>query len=229
MRNLILCLAAPLVAQVPAGFTPLLKGPNPVAAFHVSEVNHHGNTKAWKLEQPKGAPAVLTVTQEPAGNGGILLTNKSYKNFEVYVEIKPDFGCDGGLFLRSTEKGEAYQVLLDYLEGGNVSGIYGEKLEALNKEEPSEGRIDKDWRRNWKEDDWNSIRARIEGAVPHIQVWMNGVKVTDWTAKANYLPGGATSGMIALQAHRSVPGSKNERWKAGGFHRYRNLAVKELP
>ena len=42
---------------------------------------------------------------------------------EITLEINPDWGCDGGLFLRSTEKGEAYQVLLDYLEGGIIGGI----------------------------------------------------------------------------------------------------------
>ena len=31
------------------------------------------------------------------------------------MEVKPDWGCDSGLFLRSSESGEAYQVTLDYL------------------------------------------------------------------------------------------------------------------
>ena len=46
----------------------------------------------------------------------------------------PDYllvGCDGGLFLRSNEKGQAYQVMLDYLEGGSVGGVYGERLEVF--------------------------------------------------------------------------------------------------
>ena len=52
---------------------------------------------------------------EPHGKGDIVVSDKKYKNVEVYMEVKPDWGCDGGLFLRSTEAGEAYQVTLDYL------------------------------------------------------------------------------------------------------------------
>ena len=71
---------------------------------------------------------ILLGTQDPPGKGGILLTDKKYKNVEVFLEVKPDWGCDGGLFLRSSEAGEAYQVMLDYLPGGNMGGVYGERL-----------------------------------------------------------------------------------------------------
>ena len=141
----------------------------------------------------------------------------------VLLDVKPDFGCDGGLFLRSTEKGEAYQVMIDYLEGGSVGGTYGEKLEGV-KGDPA-----KDWAKYWKKDDWNNIRARIEGDVPHIQVWMNGNKLTDWTDTSNHLVGGATEGMIAVQVHRDSPDAKSHRWIPGGYHHFRNIAIKELP
>lgn len=44
------------------------------------------------------------------------------------MEVMPDWGCDGGLFLRSGEDGSAYQVMLDYLPGGNMGGVIGERL-----------------------------------------------------------------------------------------------------
>ena len=47
------------------------------------------------------------------------------------MEVKPDWGCDSGLFLRSSEAGEAYQVTLDYLPGGSMGGIYGERLTGV--------------------------------------------------------------------------------------------------
>ena len=74
---------------------------------------------------------LIVGTQNPRGKGGILLTDKKYKNFEVYIEVKPDWGCDSGLFLRSSEAGEAYQVTLDYLPGGGMGGIYGERLKGV--------------------------------------------------------------------------------------------------
>ena len=205
-------------AEIPKGFKKIFNGKDRTG-WHISEVNHHGNTKAWSVKD-----GVLMVTQEPAGNGGILLTDKKYKNFEISLEIKPDWACDGGLFLRSNEKGEAYQVMLDYLEGGIVGGIYGEGLKDVKADNDKA----REYRKYWKKDDWNHIRARIEGDVPHIQVWMNGEKLVDWTDAANHLTDGATEGMIAVQAHRSDPKAANSRWKVGGFHRYRNIAVKEL-
>lgn len=216
-------IAAALTAQpLPPGFQSIFNGKD-LSGWHISEVNHHGNTKAWTVNN-----GTLMVTQDPPGNGGILLTDRMYRNFEVSLEINPDFGCDGGLFLRSTEKGEAYQVMIDYLEGGVVGGIYGERLQGLDRDTGTGGRINRDWQTYWKKGTWNHLRARIEGDVPHIQVWLNGTRIVDWTDSANHSTGGATSGMIAVQAHRSDPKAKNPRWVAGGFHRFRNISVKEL-
>ncbi len=203
-------------AQIPPGLVSIFNGKD-LTGWHVSEVNHHGNTKGWTVRD-----GVLMGTQKPYGNGGILLTDKKYRNFEVTLEANPDWGCDGGLFLRSNEKGEAYQVMIDYLEGGSVGGVYGEGLKDV-KGDPAKG-----WQQYWKKGEWNQIRARIEGDIPHIQVWMNGHQITDWTDTANHLPGGAVDGMIAVQVHMTTPGAKNGRWIPEGFHRFRNIAVKEL-
>ena len=191
-------------------FVPLFNGSD-LAGWHISEVNHHGKTQGWTV-----ADGAITGTQDKPGHGGILLTARKYKNFEVSLEINPDFGCDSGLFLRASEKGEAYQVLLDYLDGGVVGGVYGEKLEGVKGFAPN-------WQEWFKRGEWNQLRARIEGDTPRIQTWLNGMKLTDWTDTANHLPGGATTGMIAVQVHGG------NRWVPGGKHRFRNIAVRELP
>ena len=214
--SLILTAFPLLAADVPAGFTPIFNGKD-TTGWHISQVNHHGNTQAWTVKD-----GVLTVTQDKPGNGGILLTGKRYKNFEVSLEINPDFGCDGGLFLRSNEKGQGYQVMIDYLERGMVGGIYGEGLKGVRADNSKA----REWQQHWKKGAWNHLRARIEGDVPHIQVWLNGVQIVDWQADANHLIDGATDGMIAVQAHFS--NEKTPRWVQGGFHRFRNIAVKEL-
>jgi hypothetical protein len=59
--------------------------------------------------------------------------------------------------------------------------------------------------------------------VPHITVWINGTKITDYTDTANHLIGGAVDGEIALQVHGGKP-----RWALGAHHRFRNIAIKEL-
>ncbi|MEZ5398402.1 MAG: DUF1080 domain-containing protein [Bryobacteraceae bacterium] len=220
MRHLlVLAAAATLAAAVPAGFRAMFNGKD-LSGWHISEVNHHGNNKAWSLKD-----GVILVTQDKPGNGGILLTDRKYRNFEISLEINPTWGCDGGLFLRSSEKGEAYQVMIDFLEGGVVGGIYGERLQDVKADNSKAA----NWKRYWKENQWNLLRARIEGDVPHIQVWLNGEQLVDWTDAANHAAGGATEGMIALQTHRSNPEGKNQRWVPGGYHRFRNVAIKELP
>jgi hypothetical protein len=208
-----------LLAAVSAGFAPLFSGKD-LSGWHISQVNHHGNSQGWTVKD-----GVLLATQDRPGNGGILLTDRKYRDFEVSLEINPDWGCDGGLFLRSNEKGNAYQVMIDYLEGGSVGGIYGEGLQGVTG--GTGERVNRDWAKHWKKGEWNTLRARIEGDVPHIRVWLNEVPLVDWTDTANHAADGATDGMIALQMHFS--NQQTPRWKEGGFHRYRNVAVKELP
>jgi hypothetical protein len=217
------CVALLAVAAlgVPSGYRKIFNG-HDLTGWHISQTNHHGNTRAWNVKN-----GVLMGTQDPIGNGGILLTDRKYHNFEISLEVQPDWGCDGGLFLRSTESGEAYQVMLDYLEGGSIGGIYGEGLKGVDG--GTGQRVNPEWNKYWRRGDWNQIRARIEGEVPHIQVWLNGTQLVDWTDSANHLPNGATEGFIAVQVHRTSPDWKQQRWVPGGYHRFRNIAVKQLP
>jgi len=203
-------LALLLALAIPVGFAPIFNGRD-LSGWHIGQTNHHGKTKSWRVEN-----GVIVGSQNPVGEGGILLTNQKYQDFEVYLEINPDFGCDGGLFLRSSEAGEAYQVMIDYLDGGSVGGIYGEGLTGVT------GTASESWTQHWRKGEWNSLRVRIEGGVPHITVWLNGAKITDWKDTANHAANEATEGMIALQVH----GGK--RWAPNGQHRFRNIAVRRL-
>ncbi len=87
-------------SRIPSGFTPIFNGVD-LTGWHISQVNHHGNSRGWTVEN-----GILLATQDKPGNGGILLTDRKYRNFEVSLEVNPDWGCDGGLFLRSTERGK---------------------------------------------------------------------------------------------------------------------------
>ena len=193
-----------------SGFTSIFNGKD-LSGWHISKTSHHGQTQGWTVENGE-----IKGTQDRPGNGGILVSDKKYKNFEISLDVRPEAGCDGGLFLRSTEKGEAYQVMLDYLDGGNVGGIYGEGIKGVKGVQPN-------WRKDWKGTGWNHLRARIEGDVPRIQVWLNGERIVDWKDTENHLPGGASEGHIALQVHGG------NRWIPGSKHRFRNIEVRELP
>lgn len=207
---LVLLSSRPLTAQVPDGFRSIFNGSN-LAGWHMSLSNHHGDTKEWRVYD-----GAIVGKQDRDGNGGVLLSDETFSDFEVHVEVKPDFGCDGGLYLRSSESGQAYQVMLDYLDGGNVGGIFGERLDGVEMTEA------KTWQDAWKTDDWNVIRARIRGMVPQIEVWLNGAQMVDFRDTANHLPNGAIAGSVALQVHGG------DRCRPGLEHRFRNLAVRTL-
>jgi hypothetical protein len=217
--------------KVPIGFTPIFNGKD-LTGWHISKTNHHGVTPDYHVMHG----SILVGTQNPLGRGGILLSDKKYKNVEVYMEVKPDYGCDSGLFLHTDEAGGGYQVMLDYLPEGNMaSGIYGERLTGVQMNGPSWGRLSPEvrqeiltkrmdaWQRVWKREQWNSVRARIEGNPPRITTWLNDEMLFQGTDTANHATGGALDGFIAIQIHGA------ERWRAGGFWRWRVIAVKELP
>jgi hypothetical protein len=133
-------------------------------------------------------------------------------------------------------------MTLDYLPGGGIGGIYGERLTGVTdaagrgaaaaatltpeqRAEQARARAAV-WQKAWKREAWNTIRARIEGDVPHITVWINDQLITDFT-DTNHAANNATDGMIAIQMHFSD--EKTPRLVDGGFWRWRVIAVKELP
>src|SRR5687767_1782934 len=84
-------------AQIPEGFIPLFNGRD-LSGWHISRTTHQGTTPDFKFRK-----GVLIGKQHPYGQGGVLLTNNKYQSFELYVEVKIDSFCNGGIFLRSTE------------------------------------------------------------------------------------------------------------------------------
>ena len=91
------------------GFTPIFDGKT-LKGWHVSTNGHSrvsGGKSGGKWEVKDGA---ITGTQDPPKNGGLLLTDELFGEFEVVLEMNNDFGPDSGLFLRSTEDGKCYQA-----------------------------------------------------------------------------------------------------------------------
>src|SRR4051794_7849143 len=102
------------VGTIPAGFTRIFDAKT-TAGWHWSRTVHHGTTSIAKVED-----GALVLQPYPFGQGGLLLTDKSYRDFELYLEMKPDPNYNSGIFLRSTEGGSAYQIELQV--PGNSTG-----------------------------------------------------------------------------------------------------------
>ena len=86
-----------------------------------SRITHQGSTPDVRVED-----GVLVLRQQPYGQGGLLLTDRRYRNFELYLEAKPDWGCNGGIVFRSSEGGSAYQIELD--QGNGTGNLFGDML-----------------------------------------------------------------------------------------------------
>ena len=218
------------------GFVPLFDGKT-LKGWTVSAKTGHSRTTKnksggkWVVED-----GAIIGSQDVPGNGGIIITEKEYTDFEVALEMKNDFGPDSGLFLRSNDRGQAYQAMIDYHADGNLMGIYGEGIGGFRSsnykfdkkvtdiiEEKNATPLPvspKDWPTFWKHGEWNELRARVVGNPPTITTWIRGVKFAEWTdeRKTGNIP---TKGGIALQVHGGGDYTKQ-------FVRYRNVRVKEL-
>ena len=183
----------------------------------------------WVVED-----GAIVGSQDIPGNGGLLLTEKEFGDFEVVLEMNNDFGPDSGLFLRSTEDGKAYQAMIDYHGRGNLMGIYGEGLGGFGSSnfrfDGSPDRIQlrehqvalpilpEAWKYFWRHGQWNELRARIVHNPPSITTWINGVKIMEWSDTERRLP---NQGRIGLQVHGGGDLTRQ-------FVRYRNIRVKPL-
>ena len=123
-------------SQVPPGFKTLFNGKD-LKQWHTSRTSHQGTVADFYVED-----GAITLKQRPYGQGGVLLTNKKFRDFELYVEVKIDSFCNGGIFLRSTESGQAYQIELS-MPGGTGS-LFGEAMQISKAAEAKE--IAKVWK-----------------------------------------------------------------------------------
>jgi hypothetical protein len=223
--------------NVPDGFTPIFNGRD-LAGWHTSKEARHGVTPDFHVLH-----GMIVGTQHPVGSGGLLITDRKYRSFELYFEAKPDWGCDSGIFFRTSETGVAYQITMDYLPGGSMGRMIGEggiqvgpggrgrgaapaagaPAAAPPPPPATPGESNDAGMKAWKPFDWNTVRVRVEGDTPHATVWINGAQVSDATDTGNHALDGMIDGPIALQIHGGPV-----RWQPGGFWRWRNIGIREL-
>ena len=173
----------------------------------------HGTGGSWQVED-----GAIAGEQDPpgSGNGGILLTDQKFGDFELSIDMKPDWGVCSGLFIRGNDKGQCFQMMVDYHDQGNIGHIYGEGTGAFNTRAFSiNGKLDdnkqlvgfvgvdkkpqsahgsvytcsaEDWIKAWKIDQWNNARVRVDGKYPRITTWINGTKINEFDG-ANHQSG----------------------------------------
>jgi len=222
-----------------AGFESIFDGKTLKGWTVSAKTGHSGPSKnksggKWVVED-----GAIVGSQDVPGNGGIVITDKQYGDFEVALEMNNDDGPDSGLFLRSTDTGKCYQAMIDYHKGGNLMGLYGEGLGGkphvrnfdftkdvteikVPSSQPDGGFkcpvAAADWKAFWTPGEWNELRARVVGNPPTITTWIKGVKFMHYTDTEKRL---GDAGGIALQVHGGGDYTKQ-------FVRYRNIRVKEI-
>lgn len=164
--------------------------------------------------------AIVGKTKEGSPNS-FLCTDKLYGNFDLKFEVKVDNGLNSGVQIRSQTKdgpkgrvnGPQVEIEMSGKNGAESGYIYGEAaggwMTPADKRKPH---------KHFKDGEWNAYRVVAKDA--HIQVWINGVQVSDLVDKEKLKS--HPKGFIGLQVHSIRKGS-------GPFEvSWRNLSIIEL-
>jgi hypothetical protein len=194
---------------------PLFDGHSLTGWHKTTKHNGHGIGGQWTVEN-----GLLVGQQDPpgSGNGGIFLTNEKFGDFELSLDMHPDWGPDSGVFFRCTEEGHGFQMFVDYHDGGNVGHLRGEMPGAFalkpfqifaqppgakpagftTRRDPRAEKwpagvyesscTAEEWLRVWRLNDWNTARIRCVGKYPQITTWINDLRVCHWNGETCTLP-----------------------------------------
>lgn len=209
--------------KAPQGFEPIFNGKD-LQGWHRSLTTHQGISEGFQVK--KGA---IVLQQSPYGQGGILLTDELYQDFELIFSYKGTPGTNGGVFFRSAESGTAYQLEMVGDGDPGTGALFGEMLRV------SKTVTAPDLAGIWKSGEWNDFKLRVEGEVPQVTLWINGKKLWNVQLERNDLLADATTGMIALQLHWNstlLPIPEGSccaySWRPYASHQYKGLFIKRI-
>lgn len=187
-------------------------------------------TNGWRGYKRSDMPSgwrVVDGALTRVGQGGDIVTTDQFESFDLTLEWKVAPGGNSGIFYHVVEgpdqtyqTGPEMQVLDDarHVDGKTrltaAGALYGLYPAAPGAVKPA--------------GEWNAARIVVNG--PHVEHWLNGVKLVDaemWSPEWDRLIGGskfhewptfgkAKRGHIALQDH-------------GDWVAYRNIKIKVLP
>ncbi len=160
-------------------------------------------TEKWYVENGE-----LICESGPDKAYGYLVSDKSFKNFELTVEFKQEANGNSGVFFHSSVDGTKIagwqaEVAPHGHDTGGIYESYGRGW--LIRPDPEKDK-------NLKEGDWNTMKVRMDGNK--VTTWLNGVQMVELVDEKI----GAADGKIALQIHDG--GGVKVRW--------RKVEIKEL-
>ncbi len=207
---------AAITAADDGEWTSLFNGRDLAGWHKQQERGQHGTGGNWGVTDD----GVLFGEQDPpgSGNGGLLLTDEKFSAFELELSLKPDWGPDSGVFVRTDERGGGWQIYVDHHDHGNVGHI---RLETkpysvpfrpfgFSRIDPAQPALEmavdsrtKDWPDDvyemtctqqewldaWKSGEWNRMKIRVTGGeLPLIETWVNDLKVCRFDASKTTHP-----------------------------------------
>ncbi|MCH2113807.1 MAG: DUF1080 domain-containing protein [Pirellulales bacterium] len=215
----------------------------------------HGTGGRWYVED-----GAIVGEQDPpgSGNGGILLTDAKFGDFELLIDMNPDWGPCSGVYLRSTDSGSCLQMMVDFHDAGNVGHIYGEGTGGfISRAFNIDGKLDsgklvgfttsahkkkaehgcrytctpEEWIKAWKIGEWNTARVRCAGKYPLITTWINGVKICAFDS-ATFQQAGydreKVQQTLGEKGSIAVQVHGGGGWPKGAKVRWKNIKIKPL-
>ncbi|MEM7013756.1 MAG: DUF1080 domain-containing protein, partial [Verrucomicrobiota bacterium] len=92
--------------------------------------NAKKNTGRWVVED-----GAIVGGQEPpgSGKGAYLVTEETFGDFELMMDMKPDWKTDSGFLVRTRPGGSpGMQVLVDHRPQGGIGGFYGNGIAGIH-------------------------------------------------------------------------------------------------
>jgi hypothetical protein len=237
------------------GWIELFDGKS-LAGWHKNPMKiGHGTGGNWQVED-----GAITGEQDPpgSGNGGVLLTDRKFGDFELSIDLKPDWGICSGLFVRANDRGQGWQMMVDYHDAGNVGEIYAEGVGGFNTRTfDINGRLDggklvgfttdkhktpadagllsactpEQWVSAWKIDDWNTARVLCTGKYAHLTTWINGQKVCEFdgaTAMNPKYDKDKVLEQLGAEGSIVVQVHGGKNWPSGAKCRWKNIRIKPI-
>jgi hypothetical protein len=137
--------------------------------------------RQWLVSGPFEGGALVRQSRSGSQGRTCSAQRKKYSDFEIELEFKADFPVTPALSCARATTGWAIRSRLIIAKDGFIGSLYA----------PAEGGFiqqNKSWPITSRRDQWNKLRARIEGQPAHVQAWLNGYKTIDFKDSRERFP-----------------------------------------